>query len=86
MGNTDMLVAGDIRAGGPIVDIYAAWKRTDAAARSLERQVKETWSRYERGVGTFPSTGLLREAAALRYQARQKLGDMVGLLRDAGQL
>ena len=86
MGNTNMLAAGAIRGSAPIVDIYAAWKRTDAAARSLDRQVKETWSRYERGAGAFPSAALLREAAALRYQAREKLGDVVGLLRQAGQL
>jgi len=72
--------AGDIRAFGPIGDIYAEWKEADAAARVLERQVKETWKRYERGIGAFPSSGLLREAASLRYAAREKLGDVVGLL------
>jgi hypothetical protein len=72
--------AGDIRACGPIGDIYAAWKQADAAARTLERQVKETWMRYERGVGAFPSSSLLREAASLRHAAREKLDDVVGLL------
>lgn len=86
MGNTDMLLPGVRRESGPIIDIYAAWKQADAAARALERQVKDTWSRYERGVGGFPSLGLLRDAAALRYQAREKLGDVVGLLQEAGQL
>lgn len=80
MGHTQMPVARSVRASGPIVDHYAAWKQADAAARALERQVKETWKRYERGVGGFPSTGLLREAAALRHQARERLGDVVGLL------
>jgi len=72
--------AGDIRARAPIGDIYAAWKQADAAARTLERQVKETWMRYERGVGAFPSSSLLREAASLRHAAREKLDDVVGLL------
>ena len=84
MESRDTLVtagrAGDIRACGPIGDIYAAWKQADAAARALERQVRDTWSRYERGVGAFPSGSLLREAASLRHAARDKLEDVVGLL------
>jgi hypothetical protein len=48
--------------------------------------VKDTWRRYERGVGAFPAAGLLREAAALRYQAREKLGDVVGLLCETGRV
>lgn len=80
MGNKDMQVQGALG------EIYVAWKQAEAAARTLERQVKETWSRYERGAGAFPSAGLLREAAALRHAAREKLGEVVGLLRDAGHL
>lgn len=86
MGNRDMLAMGDFRGSGPTVEMYAAWKQADAAARALERQVKATWSRYERGVGAFPAAGLLREAAALRYQAREKLGDVVGLLCESGRI
>ena len=86
MGNRDMQGAEDGRASKPVIDIYAAWKQADAAARALERQVRETWRRYERGVGAFPSAGLLREAASLRYAAREKLGDMLGLPHEAGRL
>jgi hypothetical protein len=80
-GNAD---AG--RASGPIASTYGAWKRAETAARALEREVKETWSRYERGIGAPPSTGLLREAASLRHAAREKLGDVVGLLQAAGAI
>jgi hypothetical protein len=90
MRHTETLVpagsAGEIGGRGPIDDIYASWKQAEAAARALERQVRQTWNRYERGVGAFPSSGLLREAAALRHAAREKLGDVVGRLHAAGHL
>ena len=77
---------GAARGNGPIASTYGAWKRAETAARALERDVKETWSRYERGIGAPPSTGLLREAASLRHAAREKLGDVVGLLQAAGAI
>ena len=88
MRRTEMLAtagsAGAVRGSSPIANTYGAWKRAEAAARALEREVKVTWSRYERGVGAPPSTELLRESASLRHAAREKLGDVVGLLQAAG--
>ena len=70
----------------PIVDAYDGWKGADAAARAIEREVNETWRRYERGVGAGPSRALLREAACLRHAAREKLMDVLGLLHAAGRM
>jgi len=74
---------GDGRDIGPIEHAYDGWKDADAAARAIEREVKQTWRRYERGVGAAPSSALLREAACLRHAAREKLGEVVGLLHWA---
>ena len=75
--------AGGIRG---MVDAYDGWKDADAAARAIEREVKETWRRYERGVGAAPSKDLLREAACLRHAAREKLMDVLGLLHAVGRM
>ena len=87
MWSTEMLAAGrradEVRGGGPIENAYDGWKQADAAARTIEREVKDTWGRYERGVGAAPSSALLREAASLRYAARERLGEVVGLLCSA---
>ena len=68
---------------GPIENAYDAWKKADAAARTIEREVSESWRRYERGIGAAPSSSLLREAASLRHAARETLGEVMGLLHDA---
>ncbi|GAB3764200.1 hypothetical protein GCM10028796_18680 [Ramlibacter monticola] len=78
--------AGGIRGMAPMVDAYDGWKDADAAARAIEREVKETWRRYERGVGAAPSKELLREAACLRHAAREKLMDVLGLLHAVGRM
>lgn len=74
----------EIRVFDPIDDAYDAWKAADAAARLIERDVHDTWMRYERGVSAGPSPGLLREAACLRMEARECLRHAVRLLHDAG--
>ena len=78
--------AAEIRGIGPIVNAFGGWKDADAAARAIQREVNETWRRYERGVGAPPSSSLLREAACLRHAAREKLGEVVGLLHCAVQV
>lgn len=87
MRSTEMMApagrAGDLRASGPIENAYDGWKAADCMARAIEREVGETWRRYERGVGAAPSGALLREAACLRHAAREKLGEVVGLLHCA---
>lgn len=75
-----------VGVAGPIDDAYDAWREADAAARALEREVNETWSRYERGVGAAPSKGLLRDAACVRHDARERLSEVIGLLHDAGYI
>jgi hypothetical protein len=74
----------EIRILDPIDDAYEAWKAADAAARCVEREARDTWMRYERGVGAGPSKGLLREVACLRQEARERLRHAVRLLHDAG--
>ena len=76
----------ETRIDDPIDDAYDAWKAADAAARVVEREVRETWLRYERGVGAGPSRSLLREVACLRLEARDKLRHAIGLLHEAGYI
>jgi len=87
MWSTEMLVlaarAGEMRGSGPIENAFDGWKDADAAARAIEREVNESWRRYERGVGAPPSSALLREAACLRHAARERLDEMMGLLHCA---
>jgi len=88
MTSTEMLVmadtAGEVRDSGPIENAYDGWKHADAAARVIEREMTETWRRFERGVCAPPSSALLREAASLRHAAREKLGEVMALLHWAG--
>jgi hypothetical protein len=74
----------EIRVVDPIDDAYDAWKAADAAARLIERDVHDTWARYKRGVSAGPSPSLLREAACLRHEARERLRHAVRLLHAAG--
>ncbi|HET8748581.1 MAG TPA: hypothetical protein VFM98_23505 [Ramlibacter sp.] len=87
MWSTEILAladtAGEIRTRGPITGAYDGWKEADAAARAIERELNETWRRFERGVGAAPSSALLLEAASLRHAARERLGEVVGLLHCA---
>jgi hypothetical protein len=76
----------ETRIDDPIDDAYDAWKAADAAARVLEREVRETWLRYERGEGAGPSKVLLREMACLRQEARDRLRHAIGLLHEAGYI
>jgi hypothetical protein len=76
--------SGEIRVFDPIDDAYDAWKAADAAARLIERDVRDTWMRFQRGVSAGPSPSLLREAACLRHEARERLRHAVRLLHDAG--
>jgi hypothetical protein len=76
----------EIRILDPIDDAYESWKAADAAARVLEREARETWLRFERGVGAGPSSGLLREVACLRHEARERLSHAVRLLHEAGYI
>ncbi|MEJ8835570.1 hypothetical protein [Ramlibacter sp. AN1133] len=78
--------ADEICIFDPIDDAYDAWKAADAAARVIEREVQETWQRYERGVGAGPSRGLLREVACLRLEARDRLRHAIRLLHEAGYI
>jgi hypothetical protein len=73
-----------IRMNDPIDDAYDDWRAADAAARVLEREVRETWLLHERGEGAGPSKGLLRELACLRQDARERLMHAIGLLQEAG--
>jgi hypothetical protein len=75
-----------MRASGAIDDAYDAWKQADAAARRLERELNDTWHRYERGVGAPPSKGLLRDTAWQRHAAGEKLDHVIGLLHAAGYI
>lgn len=68
----------------PIDEAYDGWKVADVAARALERAVTEAWQRHECAAGAPPSRELLREAACLRHDAREKLAHAIGLLHAAG--
>ena len=74
----------DTEINYPIDEAYDAWKEADAAARALEREVSELWHRHDTTSSPPPSREMMREAAWLRYDAREKLEQAIRLLHDAG--
>jgi hypothetical protein len=70
----------------PIDDAYDEWKKADAAARALEREVSDTWYRHDFALGPAPARDLLREAAWLRHDASEKLAHAVRLLHHTGNI
>lgn len=78
------LHSGEGEMNDAIDEAYDAWKKADGAARALDREVSGAWQAHECGAGEPPTRDMLREAAWLHHDAREKLAHAIRLLHDAG--